>query len=135
MPAPHPIDTALAFVRAINDHSSDRLAELMTDDHVFIDALGHQFRGRDAMRQAWAGFFRLVPGYEIDCADVLARGEVVALFGTAGGNPGRSEEFDPERSWQIPAAWRAVVRGGRIAEWRVYCDTERMRQSMEGMTG
>ena len=29
-------------------------------------------------------------------------------------------------AWGIPAAWKAVVRGGRLAEARVYSDVEPM---------
>ena len=30
----------------------------------------------------------------------------------------------PKKSWRIPAAWRAVVRDGQIAEWQVYADNK-----------
>ncbi|HTV60171.1 MAG TPA: hypothetical protein VMJ93_14965 [Verrucomicrobiae bacterium] len=35
-----------------------------------------------------------------------------------------------EHSWEIPAAWRAVVKDGLIAEWQVYCDNEPVRKIM-----
>jgi len=35
-----PVETVLEFVRRINQRDADKLAELMTEDHVFIDSLG-----------------------------------------------------------------------------------------------
>jgi hypothetical protein len=32
--------------------------------------------------------------------------------------------------WKVPAAWRAVVRDGLIAEWQVYVDNEPLRASL-----
>lgn len=29
-----------------------------------------------------------------------------------------------ENHWEITAAWKAVVRGGYVSEWRVYADNE-----------
>ena len=37
-----------------------------------------------------------------------------------------------ENTWLLPAAWRAVVRDGRIAQWQVYCDTEPVAAIMRG---
>jgi len=34
-------------------------------------------------------------------------------------------ELKAENRWETPAAWRAVVEGGLVAEWRVYTDNER----------
>ena len=31
----------LAFIQAINHHDVDSLLDLMTEDHVFVDSLGH----------------------------------------------------------------------------------------------
>jgi len=35
-----------------------------------------------------------------------------------------------ENRWQAPAAWRALIREGLVAEWRVYADNEPIRQLM-----
>ena len=35
-----PVETVLAFFDAINRHDADMLADLITEDHVFIDSLG-----------------------------------------------------------------------------------------------
>lgn len=117
MTAGNPVEIALAFVRKINEHDLEGLADLMSEEHVFVDTLGARVEGRQKMRQAWIGYFRLFPDYYISCAEVFQEGAVIALFGTAGAT-----------GWEIPAAWKAVIRDGRVAEWRVYADNEPARR-------
>jgi ketosteroid isomerase-like protein len=119
-----PEATARAYVEAINRRDVERLCALMTEDHVFVDALGGAMRGRDAMRAAWDRYFAAFPDYWLRCAEVTSAGDVVGLFGRAGGTfrEGDGRPADARR-WESPAAWLAVVRDGRVAEWRVYCDT------------
>ena len=38
-------------------------------------------------------------------------------YGYAGAGTG-------EKAWKIPAAWRAIVRDGKIKLWQVYADTK-----------
>jgi ketosteroid isomerase-like protein len=121
MPEHSPKQVALSFVERINAHDVEGLCALMSEDHAFVDALGRRFDGRESMRHGWTEYFRLFPGYCISCAEVLERKGVVGLFGTASGTRRASGHPALER-WEVPAAWKAVVRGGRIAEWRVYCD-------------
>jgi uncharacterized protein (TIGR02246 family) len=112
-----------AFVEAINHHSADEIANLMTEDHVFIDSLGMRVAGRDQMKKGWQGYFRLVPDYSISVDETLTEGAVVVMLGSAQGTYAGSQ-------WQTPAAWRANVRDSLIAEWRVYADNEPLRQLM-----
>ena len=39
-------------------------------------------------------------------------------------------KLEIENRWETPAAWRAVVEGGLVAEWRVYADNEPIREKM-----
>jgi hypothetical protein len=41
-----PIETVLDFFDRINKRVADKLAVLMTEDHLFIDSLGNSTRGR-----------------------------------------------------------------------------------------
>ena len=61
------------------------LAELMTEDHRFMDATGGVFTGRRTMRQGWESFFGMFPDYRIEVDALVAEGETVALFGWASG--------------------------------------------------
>ena len=128
MPLPVPATVAHAFVDAINRRSPEEIASLMTEDHVFIDSLGTRVTGRQRMLKGWQGYFSMVPDYSIAVDETFAEGSVVAMLGTAQGTYASGGSLQPENKWQTPAAWRAVVRGPLIAEWRVYADNEPTRR-------
>jgi uncharacterized protein (TIGR02246 family) len=119
-----PVETVLRFMDRINQRDADRLAELMTEDHVFIDSLGQTVRGREKMRAAWRGYFALCPDYRVAHQEILSDGNLVAVFGTAGGTIAAHGKLPAENQWRIPAAWLAVVEGGLVKEWRVYADNK-----------
>jgi ketosteroid isomerase-like protein len=125
---------ALAFVARINSHDVDGLVALMMPDHVFVDALGNTFCGAEPMRQGWKGYFALFPDYSIEVTDEFSRSDVVAMFGKARGTFVVNGKLPRENFWEIPAAWRAVVKDGRVAEWRVYCDNDPARKIMAANT-
>ena len=124
-----------AFVRRINRRDVEGLTQLMTDNHVLIDSLGHRIPGgRPAMNAAWTGYFQMVPEYQISAKAIFRRGNTVILVGTASGNYRVSTTTDSVGTWRTPATWRAVVRRGRIAEWQVYADNEPIRELMRRAT-
>jgi uncharacterized protein (TIGR02246 family) len=130
-----PLEVARAFVDRINTRDVDGLAALMTDDHRFIDSLGQVIAGRDTMRAGWSMYFRMVPDYTLEPAEWFTDGDVVVLTGTAGGSYSPDGGGGPDRRWRTPAACRAVVRGDRVAEWRVYADNEPIRALMRHGAG
>jgi ketosteroid isomerase-like protein len=89
----------------------------MTDDHVLVDATGDAATGHAALEEAWLGYLNRFPDYRIELERVLEDGETAVAIGTASATA-------PLGPWRVPAAWKAVVRGGRLAEWRVYSDTK-----------
>ena len=117
-------DVALEFVDRINRHDAAGLAALMTEDHRFVDGLGQEVRGREQMEKGWLGYLAWFPDYSIKVDDTLSHGNVVALFGTAQGTYAVKGNPLAEAHWEIPAAWKAVVRDERVSEWRVYADNE-----------
>jgi uncharacterized protein (TIGR02246 family) len=123
-----PEAVARTFADAINRQSAGELAELMTEDHVFIDSLGARVAGREAMRTGWTGYFRMVPDYSVAVTETYSAGSVVILLGTAQGTLAVDGRLLPENRWQTPAAWRAEIRGAQVAGWRVYADNEPIRQ-------
>lgn len=125
-----PREVARRFVERVNEHDVDGLAALMTDDHRFIDALGESGTGREELRRGWEGYFRLVPDYHIEVEEVFSDGPVVVLLGTARGTYSPDGLHDVEDAWQVPAAWRARVANGLVAEWRVYVDNDPLRRRM-----
>jgi ketosteroid isomerase-like protein len=125
-----PIEAAHAFADAINARNVEALFALMSDDHVFVDSLGHRIEGREKMKTGWAGYYLMVPDYSITVEETFATGDTVVLLGTAQGTYAKSGEMRPENWWKIPAAWRAQIRGSLVAEWRVYADNDPMRRLM-----
>jgi len=55
-----------SFNEAINAQDLDRLGELMTDAHRFVDSTGDTIDGKDACIDAWRGFFAAFPDYRND---------------------------------------------------------------------
>lgn len=123
---------AQSFVRAINRQDADALAVLMTEEHRFIDALGTIVTGREAMRIGWRGYFGMVPDYTIAIEEILSDGPVVLMLGVAQGTYAPDGQLKAENRWSTPAAFRAFIEDGRVAEWRVYADNEPMRRLMAG---
>jgi ketosteroid isomerase-like protein len=125
------ISAAHAFVRAINRHQVDDLAALMTEEHCFIDSLGNTVCGRQKMQGGWTAYFLMVPDYSIAVEETYTDGPAVVMLGVAEGTYAPDGKLSPENRWKTPAAFRALVENGKIAEWRVYADNEPIRERMK----
>ena len=69
------------------------------------------------MEAAWRGYFAMCPDYRIQTDLVMAKDGAVLAVGEAGGT------IDGV-AWRTPAAWKAAIRDGRVAEWRVFADNK-----------
>jgi ketosteroid isomerase-like protein len=118
------------FVETVNGRDAERVLDHTTDDHVFIDSLGFRTKGRGALREAWSAYFKMVPDFRISLDQVIEHGEVVVAFGAISGTWTNGGPALTENRWSTPGAWRAVVRAGQVAEWRVYADNEPFRAVM-----
>jgi ketosteroid isomerase-like protein len=127
MPQPTPLETVLAYLDQINRHDVGKICSLMTDDHEFVDSLGSVIRGKAAMRQAWIGYFYLIPDYRIVFTQSFSTGDAVAFFGTAAGTYAPGGNANKGASWEMPLAVRSLVRNGLVARWEVYADNEPVR--------
>ena len=125
-----PQTIAHAFVDAINHHDIDKLSQLMSDDHKFVDSLGSVIHGRQHMREGWIGYFRMVPDYRVIVNETFSNGAIIVMLGTAQGTYAKDGQLLPENFWQTPAAWRAEIRDGKVVDWRIYADNEPIRQLM-----
>ena len=112
-------DTFRRFVASINAHDPTAIVGLCSDDHVFTDSLGSHTSGLDHIKKGWAAYFSLFPDYRIEIETVISSDQVVLACGFAAATYTKTAT-----PWQIPAAWRAKVTGGRIAEWQVYADNK-----------
>lgn len=122
--------TALKFVNEINRHDVDSVVAMLSDDHLFVDGLGQELRGRDRLRDGWRAYFAAFPDYHIAVKEWFQNGRVVAMFGVASGTCAVGESLPAENRWTVPAAWRAVVRDHTIVHWQVYADNEPVRKRM-----
>ena len=158
MPSDSSIEVVLQFEKLINSRNAEAITAFMTADGVFIDSLGNRIQGAEKLRFAWTGYFKMVPDYSISHSEIFAEGNTVAVFGSAQGTfskgeaGSRAEPADQsagatgrmdhslagrsgatkieENVWKTPAAWRAVVKDGKIALWQVYADNEPIRAIM-----
>ena len=105
------------WIAAINAHDVSALTALMTADHLFIDSLGNRVQGAKPMEAGWRGYFEMCPDYWVRADHAMAEGETMLVAGEAAGT------IDGQ-AWRIPAAWRLVVREGRVLEWQVYADNK-----------
>jgi ketosteroid isomerase-like protein len=125
-----PVDVVLDFERRINSRNSTAIAGLLTPDSVFVDSLGTRVQGVEKLRAAWEGYFRMVPDYNISHEEIFRHGDAVAMFGSARGTFSHDGTIQEQNSWTTTAAWRAVVRDGKIALWQVFADNEPIRVIM-----
>jgi hypothetical protein len=76
------------------------------------------------MRAGWRSYYAFCPDYSVSHEEIFQSGDVVAVFGSAGGAIAAQGKLPPENKWRTPAAWLAVVEKGRVKEWRVYADNK-----------
>ncbi len=113
----NPIEVFRQFLAAITRHDLTALTALLAADHVFVDSLGNSVHGASTMEAGWRGYFAMCPDYWIHEDHAIADGETVLAVGEAGGTIDGAP-------WRTPAAWKAVIRDGKIAEWRVFADNK-----------
>jgi ketosteroid isomerase-like protein len=130
-----PVETVREFMARISQGDADKLAELMTEDHAFVDSLGQAVHGREAMRAGWRAYYALCPDYGVTCERILSDGNFVAAFGLAGGTIAINGELPPENGWRIPAAWMAIVENGLVKEWRVFTDSKQVYEIVSRSRG
>ena len=119
-----PIETVLLFMDRINQRDPAKLVEVMTEDHEFVDSLGHTIQGRENVRKGWKGYYAFCPDYWASHEEVLGEGKLVAVFGAAGGTIAVDGKLPPENKWRISAAWLAVVENGLMKKWQIYADNK-----------
>ena len=112
-----PTEIFTQFVSAINNHDVQSLKALMTTDHVFVDSVGNRAHSATSMESGWRSYFAMCPDYWIRTDYVMMEDGVVLAVGEAGGT------IDGV-SWRTPAAWKAVIRNGKVMEWRVFADNK-----------
>ncbi len=120
-----------ALVEAINSGRCERVANAMSLNGVFVDSLGRRTEGRTALTDAWRAYFRLFPDYRIEIDSMLVDEGEAMLHGRARGTLYRDARAVEGGGWEVPAAWRAVSDGRRVALWQVYADNKPVHALLE----
>jgi hypothetical protein len=113
---------ALKFIDAINEADTDKIRNLMSEDHKFIDPQDNSMNGKENMIQAWNEYFRIFPDYRIEVLNTFEKDEDVCFLGYASGTYLNLRNEANSNHWRIPAAWKAIVRDNHIKHWQVYAD-------------
>ncbi len=112
---------ALRFNEGINRQDAELLADLMTDDHCFVDSAHNAICGKAKALQAWSGFFAAFPDYRNVFETATSTNDMVLLTG---------HSLCSDKRLDGRALWTAKIRGNKIAEWRVYEDTPENRRRL-----
>ena len=109
------------FNQSINNRDIEGLANLISDDHIFIDSSGEVHRGKERMTAGWSDFFSQYPDYRNHFSVVESRKNLVLVIG---------HSTCSHKPLDGPALWTARVENGLVAEWRVYFDTPENREKL-----
>jgi ketosteroid isomerase-like protein len=111
---------ALQFNDCINSRDIEKLTDLMTENHVFIDMEGNRIEGvSNARDMAWKPFFLLFPDYRNIFERVVVKGSKVIMQGYS---VCRDKRLD-----NLRAIWVAEIREDKVGLWQIYPDTEENR--------
>src|SRR3984957_6402382 len=120
-----PVETVLLFMDRVNQHDADKLVDLVTDDHEFVDSLGKAMHGKENALKGWRGYFAFCPDYWVSHEEVFAQGNQVAVIGAAGGTiAAGGGELLPEKKRKISGAGVAIGKNGKIQEGEVFADNK-----------
>jgi ketosteroid isomerase-like protein len=129
------IEIVMNFVKAINDHDVNKIYDLMSEDHMFVDGSGNKQQGREGMKEAWQDYYQIFPDYTIEISDLFEQKSTLGLFGYVRGTYKNIKASSNSKLWKTTAAWKAVVENQKIKHWQVYCDYSRLMQIINETTG
>jgi len=121
--------TALKLVNEINRHDVPAIVALLARDHLWVEPSGREVRGPDRARDGWVHVFARFPEYHIAIEDALEAGPVVGMMGVVtGAVPAAAGPITPAQRWRVSAAWKVVVRDGRVERFQAFSDEEPIRR-------
>jgi ketosteroid isomerase-like protein len=110
---------ALRFNEKINQQDLKGLAELMTDDHAFVDSDNNVTKGKKTMLMGWKEFFKAYPDYRNTFTCVTTQDNTVIMVGYS---------TCTHKPLNGPNIWTAKVRDKQVSEWRVIWLNQRQEQ-------
>jgi len=120
-----------SFIKAINDHDVDKIYDLMSEDHIFIDGSGDKYVGKTGMKEGWQKYYEMFPDYIVEITDIVENDSIIGLFGYASGTYKNLINKLNSNFWKIPASWKAIVENNKIKHWQVYCDYSNLFKIIE----
>ncbi len=113
-------EVVLNFIKAINAADVENICSLMAPDHVFIDNVGHEYKGVPLIKSGWLAYFKSFPDYKIEISEIFEHNAEFVLLGWASA----SYKGEKMKSWSIPAAWKAIIENRKVLYWQVFADTK-----------
>jgi len=116
------VQVVLSFVEKINQGNVSSLADLLSEDHTFIDASGDAFTGLKTMAKRWRDYLAACPEYQIFIRQIYQYNDQVILIGhTTGSHLNLPDvvEFHAEG-----VIWKAETSQGKVAAWQILQDTQ-----------
>ncbi|KAF0109363.1 MAG: hypothetical protein FD163_880 [Hyphomonadaceae bacterium] len=116
----------IEFNNCITTKNLHVMAELLSDDHQFIDAVGNVISGKRQCLQAWQQFFELFPDYQNQFDEISFDGDYFVIHG-------RSICADARLAGA--AKWKAKVKDQCVTEWQVLATDQRNDQHDRSSSG
>lgn len=120
-------EIVISFIKAINDHDVDKIYDLMSDDHIFIDGVGDKHFGKFGMKEGWSQYYEMFPDYRVEITDILENESIIGLFGYASGTYKNIQNELNSNYWRTTGAWKAIVEKNKVKYWQVFCDYSRLQ--------
>jgi len=118
------IKTVLKYIESINRADLDKIAQMMDDDYVFVDAGNLRYEGKDIMIRGWKGYFMLFPDYSIEVQTITGNDSDIGLFGYSSGTYKGLETIDDRNYFRIPTSWMVKLEGDKVRHWQVYNESK-----------
>lgn len=112
-----PKEVVTRFVDFINTQDVDGIINMLTPDHIFIDAGGGR-ADYEKLKTGWPGYFKLDPEYVIETGEMIAEGNTVVILGRSKGY--YVIDGNPKPPYDEPTVWKAVVKGNKLSLWQVF---------------
>ncbi len=119
MSSQNQISIVVAFNNCINNQDIDRLSDLMTENHTFINRDGTSHGPKSHMVEGWKDFFKMFPMYRNTFNKIVAIDNLVSVLGFA---------YWSEKEPYDPVIWTAFIENNLIIEWRIYEDSTENRK-------
>ncbi len=120
-----------SFIQAINDHDVDKIYNLMSDDHIFVDGYGDKHVGKNGMKEGWQQYYSMFPDYKVEITDITENESIIGLFGYANATYKNIKDERNSNFWRTPAAWKAIVEHKKIKYWQVFCDYTKLQAILD----